>query len=263
MSHGARSLYSDARGGYDHRRAGRGRSGRASSTPGPRRGQGLKSRSVPPNVLLRACSSSSSMQARVASVSLVTWNAAPHTRASAANLNQLGGLVQSIVDRTCVNFRPHAAFTMNPNNGLDLGVDGFVLTFDGSSSTDRETASGPERHHARRAARGHLADRRAEGLTRLTSLADPRSRSCGSRRSGGGRASRCTRPCIASPYRSSGAGRPGPPRGRFGGAAVWRLQPVSKTSPRTGPSRGLAGRRNRSEPLFGSAQPNCRGWVGF
>ncbi len=41
-----------------------------------------------------------------------------------------------------------------------------------------------------------------------------------------------------------------------------RLQPVSKTSPRIGPCRGLAGRRNRSEPLFGSAQPNCRGWVG-
>ena len=30
-----------------------------------------------------------------------------------------------------------------------------------------------------------------------------------------------------------------------------------------GPCWGLAGRRNRSEPLFGSAQPNCRGWVGF
>jgi hypothetical protein len=49
-----------------------------------------------------------------------------------------------------------------------------------------------------------------------------------------------------------------PPSGNGGS----RLQPVSKTSPRIGPSRGLAGRRNRSEPLFGSAQPNCRGWVG-
>ena len=44
--------------------------------------------------------------------------------------------------------------------------------------------------------------------------------------------------------------------------APLRLQPVSRTSPRIGPSRGLAGRRNRSEPLFGSAQPNCRGWGG-
>ena len=46
------------------------------------------------------------------------------------------------------------------------------------------------------------------------------------------------------------------------GCAGFRLQPVSKTSPRIGPGRGLAGRRNRSEPLLGSAQPNCRGWVG-
>jgi hypothetical protein len=45
-------------------------------------------------------------------------------------------------------------------------------------------------------------------------------------------------------------------------ASRFRLQPVSKMSPRIGPGRGLVGRRNRSEPLFGSAQPNCRGWVG-
>jgi hypothetical protein len=43
---------------------------------------------------------------------------------------------------------------------------------------------------------------------------------------------------------------------------IGSLQPFSKPSPRIGPGWGLEGRRNRSEPLFGSAQPDCRGWAG-
>lgn len=35
--------------------------------------------------------------------------------------------------------------------------------------------------------------------------------------------------------------------------ALLRLQPISKTSPRAGPARSLAGRRNLSKPLFGIA----------
>lgn len=51
-------------------------------------------------------------------------------------------------------------------------------------------------------------------------------------------------------------------RARAGWLGRWLLHPFSKPSSRMGPVWGLEGSRNRSEPAFGSAQPNCRGWVG-
>jgi hypothetical protein len=88
------------------------------------------------------------------------------------------------------------------------------------------------------------------------------------RRPGAGRPSRrhdADHACIVAVPRTD-ARAPRAILALAGGHVTWhvfRLQPVSKTSPRIGPGRGLMGRRNRSEPLFGSAQPNCRGWVGF
>ena len=66
--------------------------------------------------------------------------AGAHVRARAATLSSLNSLVTSIVDRTCTNWRPTAAFDMSPGDGLDLGLDGFTIAFDGSPSADQEDA---------------------------------------------------------------------------------------------------------------------------
>ena len=66
-----------------------------------------------------------------------------------------------------------------------------------------------------------------------------------------GRSSRCTSACSGRWLKMS-----------YGTGSISRLQPVSKTVTRIGVGWGLMGRRNRSKPLFGSAQPNCRSWDG-
>ena len=66
--------------------------------------------------------------------------AGSHVNARSSSPSALAGLVDDVVARTCTNFRPHADFNMNPSGGLDLGTDGFSVSFDGSPSSDVENS---------------------------------------------------------------------------------------------------------------------------
>ena len=70
--------------------------------------------------------------------------AGSHVRARATT--DLLSIVSSIVDRTCANFRPTAAFSMSDSE-LHLGTEGFQITFNGSASTDRDGTIAQFRWH--------------------------------------------------------------------------------------------------------------------
>ncbi|MBP7112897.1 MAG: hypothetical protein KBA82_07970 [Nitrosomonas sp.] len=59
--------------------------------------------------------------------------AGEHVRVRATT--DLNSIVDDIVNRTCTNFRPTASFTFTDNE-LHLGIEGFTIKFDGSSSFD-------------------------------------------------------------------------------------------------------------------------------
>jgi hypothetical protein len=60
-------------------------------------------------------------------------------KSRASSPSDLNNLVAQIVDRTCTNFKPVAR--INPVGNLDLGRPGFRIDFNGSTSSDRETAA--------------------------------------------------------------------------------------------------------------------------
>lgn len=66
--------------------------------------------------------------------------AGPTSQALDASASSLSSLVSNILDATCINHMPVAGVRISDDNLL-LGTDGFMINFDGSSSTDRETAS--------------------------------------------------------------------------------------------------------------------------
>ncbi len=65
--------------------------------------------------------------------------AGSHVQTSAATAANLTSLVDSVVARTCRNFRPDAGMSRTPSGNLVLGTDGFSIEFNGSSSSDVET----------------------------------------------------------------------------------------------------------------------------
>ena len=73
------------------------------------------------------------------SLDAIASSAGSSSQSIAASASNLESLVDDIVDATCVNFRPDAAMTLSDSE-LQLGTEGFTITFNGASSSDQETS---------------------------------------------------------------------------------------------------------------------------
>jgi hypothetical protein len=86
--------------------------------------------------LIRIGSASNSLT----NIAAVARSGGSNSFALNATTGALGGLVDDVVDASCVNFRPDAEISMSDSN-LRLGTEGFQITFSGSSSDDVETSN--------------------------------------------------------------------------------------------------------------------------
>lgn len=101
---------------------------------------------LPPGVFTELILIASPGSVGDAGLHAIATAAGSHVRARATT--DLMSIVSSIVDRTCANFRPTAAFRMSDtDNELHLGTEGFRITFDGSASTDRDGTIAEFRWH--------------------------------------------------------------------------------------------------------------------
>jgi len=62
-------------------------------------------------------------------------NAGPHIEYAEATGGNITTIVNEILDATCSNFRPNASFTISDTT-LELGLEGFNITFNPAGSTD-------------------------------------------------------------------------------------------------------------------------------
>ncbi len=100
-----------------------------------------------PTAIASAALSDSSTRSRLvaigggfAELSRVAAAAGPNHAAIPTTPEGLAGLVSDVVNATCGNHGPHAQIALSDSD-LQLGVEGFQITFDGSRSNDAETTA--------------------------------------------------------------------------------------------------------------------------